>query len=99
MDVANKPGATAMVYRDVSEAYWKMGDRARAVAVFKEGRAAGADHWLYFAAAAAAAADPAAAGPQPATSEPANPERANPDPAGPEPANREPANREPAVTQ
>jgi hypothetical protein len=32
-----------MVYRDVSEAFWKVGDRARAVAVFNEGRAAGAD--------------------------------------------------------
>ena len=25
-----------MVYRDVSEAYWKMGDRARAIDVFKD---------------------------------------------------------------
>ena len=89
MDVANKPGATAMVYRDVSEAYWKMGDRPRAVAVFKEGRAAGADHWLYFAAAAAAASDPPPAPPQPAS----------PDPTSPETVNPEPANREPAATQ
>jgi hypothetical protein len=34
-----------MVYRDVSEAFWKVGDRARAVTVFNEGRAAGADKW------------------------------------------------------
>lgn len=63
MDGANRPSATAMVYRDVSEAYWKVGDRARAIAVFKEGRAAGADHWLFFAA-AATAADPEPADPQ-----------------------------------
>jgi hypothetical protein len=43
-----------MVYRDVSEAYWKTGDRARAVVVFNQGRAAGADGWLRNASAAAA---------------------------------------------
>jgi hypothetical protein len=47
-----RPSATAMVYRDVSEAFWKMGDRPRAVAVFKEGRAAGADQYLYMSSAA-----------------------------------------------
>ena len=52
MDSANRPSATAMVYRDVSEAYWKMGDRARATVVFNEGRAAGADGWLFAASAA-----------------------------------------------
>ena len=51
---ANRPGATAMVYRDVSEAYWKTGDRARAIAVFNEGRAAGGDSWLAMASAAGA---------------------------------------------
>ena len=55
-DVATRPSATAMVYRDVSEAYWKVGDRARAVAVFDEGRAAGADSWLFMGSAARAAA-------------------------------------------
>jgi hypothetical protein len=54
-DSANRPSATAMVYRDVSEAYWKTGDRARAVTVFNEGRAAGADGWLTSASAASAA--------------------------------------------
>jgi hypothetical protein len=44
-----------MVYRDVSEAFWKVGDRARAVAIFNEGRAAGADKWLFMSAAAQAA--------------------------------------------
>jgi hypothetical protein len=44
-----------MVYRDVSEAFWKVGDRARAVAVFNEGRTAGADMWLYMSSAARAA--------------------------------------------
>lgn len=53
----NRPSATAMVYRDVSEAYWKTGDRARAIVVFNEGRAAGGDSWLAMAS-AAGAADP-----------------------------------------
>ena len=54
-DPENRASATAMVYRDVSEAYWKVGDRARAIAVFNEGRAAGADSWLYMSSAAGAA--------------------------------------------
>ena len=61
---ANKASATGMVYRDVSEAFWKVGDRARAVAVFKEGRAAGGDSWLFMSSAAAAVGQrPAAASP------------------------------------
>lgn len=59
-DPANRPSATAMVYRDVSEAFWKMGDRARAVAVFQEGRAAGGDVYLYMSSAAKAAEQPPA---------------------------------------
>jgi hypothetical protein len=55
MDLETRPSATAMVYRDVSEAFWNVGDRARAVAVFNEGRAAGADKWLFMSAAARAA--------------------------------------------
>jgi len=51
-DPAIRASATAMVYRDVSEAFWKMGDRPRAVAVFKEGSAAGADQYLYMSSAA-----------------------------------------------
>ncbi|MDP2374900.1 hypothetical protein [Reyranella sp.] len=51
-DPAIRASATAMVYRDVSEAFWKTGDRTRAVAVFKEGRAAGADQYLYMSSAA-----------------------------------------------
>ena len=51
-DLATRPSATAMVYRDVSEAFWKVGDRARAVDVFNEGRAAGADEWLFMSSAA-----------------------------------------------
>jgi hypothetical protein len=54
-DPAIRASATGMVYRDVSEAYWKVGDRARAVAVFKEGRSAGGDSWLFLCSAAAAA--------------------------------------------
>ncbi len=54
-DPANRSSATAMVYRDVSEAFWKVGDRERAVAVFNEGRAAGADRWLFMSSAARAA--------------------------------------------
>lgn len=57
----NRSSATAIVYRDVSEAFWKTGDRARAVAVFKEGRAAGGDQYLYMSS-AARAADPLPAG-------------------------------------
>ena len=52
MDRETRPSATAMVYRDVSEAFWNVGDRARAVAVFNEGRAAGGDSWLYMSSAA-----------------------------------------------
>ena len=55
-DPATRASATAMVYRDVSEAFWQVGDRARAVAVFNEGRAAGADKWLFMSSAARAAA-------------------------------------------
>ena len=52
MDPANKPSAIGIVYRDVSEGYWKVGDRERAVEVFRAGRAAGGDGWLRMAAAA-----------------------------------------------
>ena len=51
-DLETRPGATAVVYGDVSEAFWKTGDRARAIDVFKEGRAAGADQYLYMTSAA-----------------------------------------------
>jgi hypothetical protein len=54
-DPGTRSSATGMVYRDVSEAFWQVGDRARAVAVFKEGRAAGADKWLFMSSAARAA--------------------------------------------
>jgi hypothetical protein len=54
MNSADRPSATAMVYRDVSEGYWKVGDRTRATVVFNEGRAAGADGWLFTASAAGA---------------------------------------------
>ncbi len=55
VDREDRASATAMVYRDVSEAFWKTGDRPRAIAVFNEGRAAGADGWLYLCSAAKAA--------------------------------------------
>ncbi len=54
MDSANRAGATAMVYGDISEAFWKVGDRQRAIAVFEEGRDAGGDSYLYMCSAAAA---------------------------------------------
>jgi hypothetical protein len=57
-DPAIRSSATGMVYRDVSEAFWKAGDRARAVAVFNEGRAAGADKWLFMSSAAGTAGQP-----------------------------------------
>ena len=62
-DPENKASATGMVYRDVSEAFWKAGDRSRAVAVLNEGRAAGGDSWLYMSAAGRAAAPQPAAQP------------------------------------
>lgn len=52
----NKPSATGMVYRDVSEAFWKAGDKQRAIAVFREGTSRGADEWLYTSSAAKAVA-------------------------------------------
>jgi hypothetical protein len=54
-DVATRPSAIGIVYRDVSEAFWKVGDRSRAVDVFNEGRFAGADKWLFMSSAARAA--------------------------------------------
>ena len=54
-DHESRPSATAMVYLDVSEAFWKVGDRARAIDVFNEGRTAGADRWLLMSSAARAA--------------------------------------------
>jgi hypothetical protein len=56
-DRETRASATGMVYRDVSEAFWKAGDRARAIDVFNEGRTAGADEWLFTSSAARAAAD------------------------------------------
>jgi hypothetical protein len=73
----NRASATAMVYRDVSEAFWKIGDKERAIAVFKEGRAAGADYFLYMSS-AAQAVDPR---PAPVSAEPAgNTRNDNPPP-------------------
>ena len=46
MDRTYLPSTAGVVYRDVSEAYWKVGDRARAKAVIEEGRLAGGDTWL-----------------------------------------------------
>ena len=54
-DPAIRASATGMVYRDVSEAFWQAGDQARAIAVFKEGRAAGGDQYLFMSSAARAA--------------------------------------------
>jgi hypothetical protein len=51
-DLETRASATAAVYSDVSEAFWKTGDRARAIDVFKEGRTAGADQYLYMTSAA-----------------------------------------------
>ena len=67
-DVATRPSAIGIVYRDVSEAYWKVGDRSRAIDVFNEGRFAGADKWLFMSSAARAALPPPAD--QPSTDQP-----------------------------
>ena len=53
-DPAIRASATGVVYRDVSEAFWKAGDQARAIAVFKEGLAAGGDQYLFMSSAARA---------------------------------------------
>jgi hypothetical protein len=62
-DRRDRASATAMVYGDVSEAFWKVGDRARAVAVFKEGRSAGGDSYLFLVSAAKVADHGAAKAP------------------------------------
>jgi hypothetical protein len=62
----HRMSATAMVCRNVSEAFWKTGDRVRAVAVFKEGHAAGGDSWLYMSSAARAATQQPTGSPKPA---------------------------------
>jgi hypothetical protein len=54
MDRADVPSAVGMVYRDVSEALWKTGDKARARQVVEEGRLAGGDGWLLTSSAAQA---------------------------------------------
>lgn len=64
-DRANRASAAGIVYRDVSEAFWKAGDRTRAISVFKEGRAAGGDSYLYMASAAKAVAEQEKAAPSP----------------------------------
>jgi hypothetical protein len=46
MDPAYLSSTAGVVYRDVSEAFWKVGDKARAKAVIEEGRLAGGDTWL-----------------------------------------------------
>jgi hypothetical protein len=85
----NKPSATGMVYRDVSEAYWKAGDKRRAIAVFKEGTTRGADEWLYTSSAAKADAQqegkilPAGAPPAPGAPVPLGPAAATPPSATP----------------
>ncbi len=80
----NKPSATGMVYRDVSEAYWKAGDKSRAIAVFREGTTRGADEWLYTSSAAKAVAQQEG---RPATPPPGTA------PAGNAPASAAPAGR------
>ncbi len=77
MSASERASAVGIVYRDVSEAFWKVGDRDRAMAVFDEGRKAGGDSWLYSGSAAkeaarlrAATAEPAADAPPPAGTDP-----------------------------
>lgn len=96
-DPALRPSATAMVYRDVSEAFWKVGDQERAIAVFKEGRAAGADQWLFMSS-AARAAEPKAAD-APATDAPAATPPAATQPGAPPPPGARPPGTQPVVTR
>lgn len=46
MDRNYLPSTAGVVYRDVSEAYWKVGDKARAKEIIEQGRLAGGDTWL-----------------------------------------------------
>ncbi len=85
----NKPSATGMVYRDVSEAFWKAGDKQRAIAVFREGATRGADEWLYTSSAAKAVAQQEG---RPATPPPGTA------PAGSPPTSAAPSGR-PGATQ
>ncbi|MCW5733687.1 MAG: hypothetical protein KIS73_06160 [Enhydrobacter sp.] len=50
----NRSSATGIVYRDVSEAFWRVGDKSRAIDVLKEGIAAGGDQYLFMGSAAKA---------------------------------------------
>ena len=86
---ANKRSATAIVYRDVSEAFWKMGDRGRAIAIFKEGSAAGADQYLYMSS-AAKYADQQHPDKRPPERQPAEQPPADQQPPGQQPADQEP---------
>jgi hypothetical protein len=92
-DPALRPSATAMVYRDVSEAFWKVGDQERAIAVFKEGRAAGADQWLFMSSAARAAE------PKPADARPTDVQATDAPPTGTQPTGTQPAGTQPAGSQ
>jgi hypothetical protein len=89
----NKPSATGMVYRDVSEAFWKAGDKQRAIAVFREGTTRGADEWLYTSSAAKAVAQQEG---RPATPPPGTAPAGNA-PAGSPPASAAPGGK-PGVT-
>ena len=80
----NRPGAIAIVFRDVSEAYWKVGDRVRAIEVFKEGSAAGADKYLYMSS-AARFAEPPPPDAQPSDQQPSSPDQPPPGQASPTP--------------
>ncbi len=102
-DPALRPSATAMVYRDVSEAFWKVGDQERAIAVFKEGRAAGADQWLFMSSAARAAepkpADTQATDAPPTGTQPAGTQPAGSQQTGAPPPGARPLGTQPVVTR
>ena len=88
-DPAIRRSATAMVYRDVSEAFWSVGDRGRAIAIFKEGSAAGADQYLYMSS-AAKYADQQHPDKRPPERQPAEQPPADQQPPGQQPADQEP---------
>jgi hypothetical protein len=102
-DPAIRASATAMVYRDVSEAFWKVGDQARAIAVFKEGRAAGADQWLFMSSAARAAeqkpTDAQATDVQPPGTQPTGTQPTGAPPPGTRPPGTRPPGTQPIVTR
>jgi hypothetical protein len=94
-DPAIRASATGVVYRDVSEAFWKAGDHERAIAVFKEGLAAGGDQYLFMSAAAHAVEQQKAREQQSVDQQPADQPATDKKTADKKPADNKSADRQP----